>query len=119
MEYKHELYFGHCPLSQAKRSQTFQRQDLSPASDGKADTENLLRWAMYIETITFLKIIHHCQNASKVGGMILTKETNLPCRGKNRYAAVPPYPQAVCSKIYCSYVKLRIIPIAIYNVIFM
>jgi hypothetical protein len=80
MEHKHDWYFEHCPLSQAKRSQTFQRLDLSPASDGKADTQNLLQCAMYIETIIFLKIKHHHQNASKVGGMILIKETNLPCR---------------------------------------
>jgi hypothetical protein len=64
-------------LPQAKRFQTFQRLEMSPVPDGKGDTENLLQWAMYKETITFLKIIRHCQNASKVDGMIL-KKGNLP-----------------------------------------
>jgi hypothetical protein len=34
------------------------------------------------------------------------------------YTRVPPYPGEICSKTYRGYVKPRIIPNAIYNVIF-
>jgi hypothetical protein len=34
------------------------------------------------------------------------------------YTVVPLYPRVICSKTYCGYMKLWIIPNAIYNVIF-
>ena len=39
------------------------------------------------------------------------------CTVVNMNTGRPPYPQLICSKTYCGYVRLQKIPNAIYNVI--
>jgi hypothetical protein len=64
------------------------------------------------------KFIHkECRSEFRLSSMIfwILNQLQKPIR----YTGVPPYPRVIRSKTYRGYVKPRIIPNAIYNVIFM